>query len=117
MASPIPGSVGRLDVPPPSPVNPPGSDAPPTPPGAGAQGSPNPTSDSPTKAVAAIGMSIDQALSQLSKVATGSTPEFAQARKLVQKGIAKILQQTQATGGSPTSVGPQFTGGGIAGAM
>ena len=117
MASPIPGSVQRLDTPPPSPANPPGTDSAPTPPGAGPPGSPMPSSDSPMKAIAAMGMTIDQALTNLAKASPNSVPEFSQAKKLIAKGVAKLLQATQSTGSSPTSVGPQFTGGGIAGAL
>lgn len=67
----------------------------------------------------AMGATIDQSLMALAKAAPGNTPEFAQARKLIQKGLAKLLQQAgdMSGGGSPTSVGNQFTGGGITGAM
>ena len=67
-----------------------------------------------------MGQTIDQTLSALASAAPGNTPEFAQARKLIQKGIAKILQSAGSPDGgapTPTSVGSQFTGGGVTGAM
>lgn len=121
MSSNIPGGAQRLDSPPPSPANPPSPDATgPTPPGAGPPGTQSPDAGAnPIKGLVAMGASIDQALSALSKAAPGSVPEFAQARKLIQKGLAKILQQAGGGTGSPspTTAGSNFMGGGITGAM
>jgi hypothetical protein len=54
---------------------------------------------------------IDRALSALSE-AGGGIAEFGQARRMIQAGIAKLLQ-TQGTPDvalSPTATGPQFPG-------
>lgn len=100
-----------LGAPPPSPANPPMGMGAMTPqPGAPPPGSPAPA-ESPDKALVAMGSEIDRALSALAEVSGGS-PEFAEARRLIQAGIAKMLQgmATGSTGASPTSAGSPFPG-------
>jgi hypothetical protein len=67
-----------------------------------------------------MGANIDQALMALSKASPGSVTEFAQARRLIQKGVAKILSGMgggQTGSPTPTTAGTPFMGGGISGAM
>lgn len=60
-----------------------------------------------------MGAEIDRALSALAQVSGGS-PEFAEARRLIQAGIAKMLQGL--SGGGDTAVSPTAAGSAFPGA-
>lgn len=79
-----------------------------TPGGAPPPGSPAPGAESPDKVIVAMGAEIDRALEALAQVSGGSE-EFAQARRLIQAGIAKMLTGAE-TATTPTTAGSQFPG-------
>lgn len=107
MASPA--LPAQLNGPPPSPANPPVGAL--IPPGPAPAGSPTPDDASPQKAIVTMGAEIDRALSALAQI--GEVEEFAEARRLIQSGLAKLLTQA-APGGdmaaSPTAAGASFPG-------
>lgn len=115
---PVPPSP-MLDGPPPSPANPPGSpgyggvQGIPGPPGA-PPGSPEGGPDTAAKQLWQMGIEVDRAILALSQAAPGDIPEFGEARKLMQAGIAKLLSGKGAGLGAPAgATGAQFPGGGM----
>lgn len=103
-----------LAGPPPNPVNGPAL------PGSGATfggipGTPAeaPTQDPAPKFLAEAGMNIDAQLTKMSQAFPKSGKYFAQAKQLIQTGIAEALSAGPgAVTTSPTATGPNFTGTG-----
>jgi hypothetical protein len=65
------------------------------------------------KQFAAMGLEIDRAIVALSEMAPGQVPEFGQARKLLQAGLAKLLTSGGGEAAAPGGTGSQFPGGGM----
>lgn len=98
-----------MDAPPPSPANPGMAGL--VPQGAPPPGSPAPQQASPEKAIVSMGREIDMALTALASLGVGSD-KFAEARRLIQAGVAELLQQAPGaeTASSPTAAGSPFPG-------
>jgi hypothetical protein len=113
---PVPPSPA-LDGPPPSPANPPGAPGyggvpgiPPVPGGPEA-GAP----DTAAKQLVSMGADIDRAILAMAQAAPGDIPEFAEARKLMQAGVAKLIAGAAGggLGAASGATGAQFPGGGM----
>lgn len=120
-ATPVPMPPSpQLDGPPPSPANPPGAPGyggvqgiPP----AGGPGGPPGGPDTAAKQLVQMGIEVDRAILALSQAAPGEIQEFAQARQLMQAGIAKLISGSGELGAPPGATGSQFPGGGMSSGM
>lgn len=73
-----------------------------------------PTQDPAPKFLVEAGMNIDEQLRKMSQAFPKAGSKFAQAKQLIQSGIADALQSagSGAVTSSPTATGPNFTGTG-----
>lgn len=96
-----------LDMPPPTPLNPPAA------PGGAPAGLPASGGASDRGGMQAandLGLQIDQAITALSEAFPAGAEEFRQAKQLVLSGLAKAMAGMSVTSASPTAVGGQFPG-------